>query len=295
MLRLHLLVVIWGFTAILGRLISIPPTEVVFYRTLLAALGLAFLLFRKKESILLQKGGIIRYLSIGILIAAHWILFFASARVANISVSLAGMATSSLWTSFLEPVILRRKIYFHEVILGMLVIGGLYMIFHFEFDHALGLSLGIGSAFLHALFSVLNSKYTKGHHHHLITFYEMTGACLAIAIFFPFYSLYIVQGPLELVPQANDWLWLLLLALVCTVYAYSQWVELMKRMTAFTTNLVVNLEPVYGIILAFIIFGETEKMAPGFYLGTSVILISVLLYPFVDKRLRKKQIASEWK
>ncbi len=290
MMRLHLLVVIWGFTAILGKLISIPSVEVVFYRTLFAAIGLYFILLYRKIDWYVPRKYLIRILGIGVLMAAHWIFFFAAARVSTVSICLAGMATTSLWTSFIEPILLKRRIYKHEVFLGLIIIFGLYVIFRFEFNHALGLTFGIISALLAATFSVLNSKISKQFNHKVITFYEMIGASISITLFFPIYSNLIMKEPLQLTLSTNDFLWLILLAGVCTVYAYSEWVELMKRMSAFTSNLVVNLEPVYGIVLAVIIFGDSEKMAPGFYLGTAIILFSVTIYPFLNRQLKRRKI-----
>jgi drug/metabolite transporter (DMT)-like permease len=290
-LHLHFLVFIWGFTAILGLLISIPAVEIVFYRTLIASIALWILLKYRRRNLALGQVEIIKIFTTGFLIAAHWILFFAAARVSTASVCLAGMATCSFWTSLLEPLLTRRKVKAFEVFLGLLVIAGLYIIFRFEFNHALGLGMAVVSAFLAALFTVINSKFTRRHNPYSITFYEMAGACIGIGLFFPIYlSFWAVNGKLQLVPQQLDWLYLLILALVCTVYAYSVSVELMKKISAFSVNLAVNLEPVYGIILALLIFGEREKMQPGFYFGTAIILLSVLSYPVINRIKRRKAL-----
>jgi drug/metabolite transporter (DMT)-like permease len=167
------------------------------------------------------------------------------------------------------------------MMLGGLTLVGLCVIFQFEFKYAWGLILGIVSAFLGALFTVLNAKWTHNYDHYAITFYEMIGAFAGIALFFPWYS-HQMQG-LQLIPTTSDWIYLLILALVCTVYAYSISVELMKRISAFAINLTVNLEPVYGIILAVIIFGDKERMTSGFYLGTAIILLAVLAHPVIRR------------
>lgn len=287
-LKLHFIVWIWGFTAILGLLITIPAVEIVFYRTLFAFIALGIMLHIQEKNFSLGHKEILKIFSTGFLIAAHWILFFAAARVSTASVCLAGMATCSLWTSFLEPAFNRRKINMVEVFLGLVVILGLYVIFRFEFDHALGLTMAVLSAFLSALFTVINGKLIKSHDHYMITFYEMIGACLGTALFFPIYVTYFSDGSLNLVPVGMDWLYLAILSLVCTVYAYSLSVELMKRLSAFVINLTVNLEPVYGIILAVLIFGEKEKMAGGFYLGTAIILAAVICYPLINRYRRRR-------
>lgn len=293
-LQLHFLVLIWGFTAILGVLITIPAVEIVFYRTLFAFIALGALLFIRKRNFNLGPTEIIKILGTGFLIAAHWILFFAAARVSTVSVTLAGIATCSIWTSFIEPLATNRKIKWFEVVIGGIVMLGLYIIFQFEFDHVLGLVMALVSAFLAALFTVINGKFTKRHHPYMITFYEMIGACLGTALFFPVYIKYFaVDGALHLVPTNMDWVYLTVLALICTVYAYSVSVELMQKMSAYVINLTVNMEPVYGIILAVIFFNEDEKMTTGFYWGTLVILLSVLVYPLINRYYKRKALRTD--
>lgn len=293
-LHLHFLVLIWGFTAILGLLITIPPVEVVFYRVLIAAFGLGILMYINKLPFGIGRTEILKLLLTGSLIAGHWILFFSSARVSNASVCLAGMATTSFWTSFLEPLVLKQKIKWYEVFLGLIVIVGLYIIFHFEFDHALGLLLALISAFLAALFTVINARFAPVYHHHTITFYEMVGACASIVLFFPFYKEFLAEGhQLNLGLSYSDLIYILILAIVCTVYAYSASIEIMKRISAFSVNLTVNLEPVYGIILAVLIFGDKEKMNLGFYYGAAIILLSVLAHPILNKYYHRKYLETD--
>lgn len=291
---LHLIVLIWGFTAILGVLIVMPPVEVVFYRTLLASFGLlALIYFRKKPFYFSRGGDYLITLGTGALIAAHWILFFLSARIANVSVCLAGMATCSLWTSFLEPISSGRKIKGFEVVLSIIAFVGIVIIFNVEFDHYIGLLVAMLSAFLAAVFTVINGRLTKRHDPFVITFYEMAGATLAIALFFPIYTNLDGVDGLSLSPTLADWIYLVILAMICTVYAYSYSVKLMKRLSAFSVNLSVNLEPVYGITLALIFFPDQEKMTPGFYLGTTLILLSVLIYPLLNRAHRRKALETD--
>ena len=292
-LMLHFVVLIWGFTAILGMLISIPTIEMVFYRTLLAAVGLALVFWWKKTKLRLPKKELAKILTTGAVISLHWLLFFGAARVSNISVCLAGLATASFWTAFIEPMVNKTKVKWYEVFLGLLIIVGLVVIFSFELDYWLGLVMSIGSALLGAIFMVINSRLTKRGHPYIITFYEMIGACVFTALVMLGYYAFYADVQLQLVPTAMDWLWLLILAGFCTVYAFSVSVELMKRLTAFAVNLTVNLEPVYGILLAVLIFGEKEKMTGGFYLGATIILLSVCMYPlfnYLYKRRKAKQL-----
>ncbi|GGF21027.1 DMT family transporter [Hymenobacter cavernae] len=289
-LRLHFIVLLWGFTAILGKLISLPPVELVFWRTLLASVGLAVLLMVRGQGWQMPLGSALRLLSVGVLVAIHWITFFLAARLSSVSVCLAGLATLALWASLLEPLLLWRRVRGYEVGLGLLTMVGLYLVSQAELDQLLGLSVAILSAGLSALFSVLNSKLVKQHSPLRLTFYEMMGACLAIVVFLPIYGRYFTAGAgLHLAPAPLDWLWLFVLAGACTVYAFSSSVELMKRLSAFVINLTINLEPVYGIGLAVLIFGQQEKMSGGFYLGIVVIFFSVLIHPVLDQWNQRRQ------
>jgi drug/metabolite transporter (DMT)-like permease len=291
--QLHFIVLLWGFTAALGVLSSLPKVELVWYRTGIASLGLAVLLYLRKTGFWPGGRPSVHMLATGIIIAAHWILFFVSAQISSISICLAGMATGSLWTAILEPILLRRSFKWVELVLGVLVISGLYLIYKVEFDQALGLTLAVVSAFLSSLFTVINSRLTPHHDHYLITFWEMVGANLSILLFFPLYvsveAFGATQG-LQLSWQGYDWLWIFLLAVVCTVYAYSISVELQRRLSAFTVNLTVNLEPVYGILIAVVLFQEHEKLSFEFFIGTAIILSAVLLYPVITRWEKRRQL-----
>jgi drug/metabolite transporter (DMT)-like permease len=290
--QLHFIILLWGFTAILGLLIKIPAFDLVFYRTLLASAGLIVIIFIGKFRFNVGRKDFLKLAGTGVLVAGHWILFFESARVSTASISLAGLSTISFWTSLLEPIMKKQKIQWLELLLGILVIFGLYLIFHFEFGFAVGMIMSLVSAFFGAVFTVINSKITHRHNEYVITFYEMVAASLTTALFIIIYSLFFLSDRhLFVLPSALDWFYLALLAFVCTVYPYSVSVELMKRISAFMMNLSVNLEPVYGIILAVIIFGEKEKMNSGFYMGTAVILLSVIIYPVLRRRQRKWKLA----
>jgi drug/metabolite transporter (DMT)-like permease len=255
-LMLHFIVGIWSITAILGLLITIPSIELVFYRTLIATAMLGLIFLWKKTSIRVSNAELVKIIVTGFIISIHWILFFWAARVSTASVALAGMATTSLWTAFLEPLINKKKVKAFEVFLGLLVISGLYVIFRFEFGYWLGLLMAIGSELMGALFSVINGRLTMRHSPYVLTFYEMLGACVFALLMLPVFAFFFAENGLQLIPAPMDWFWLLILSGVCTVYAFSVSVELMRRITAFAVNLTVNLEPVYGIILAVLIFGE---------------------------------------
>jgi drug/metabolite transporter (DMT)-like permease len=289
-LLLHFIVLIWGVTSILGLLISLPSLELVFYRTLLAAIGVAVLMGIRKESLRVAPMDLLKIIGVGVLISLHWIFFFWSAKVSTASVCLAGMATTSLWTSFLDPLINKKRIKPFEVALGLLVISGLLVIFQFENGYWLGLFMALAAAFLSALFSILNGRLTFRYSPYQITFYEMAAASMVALLFLPIYS-YIDGTAIQWTWKGLDWFWILILAGICTVYAFSVSVELMKRLSVFSINLTINLEPVYGILLAVLIFGEKEKMTQQFYLGTGIIFISVLIYPVLNYWQKKRKEA----
>jgi drug/metabolite transporter (DMT)-like permease len=283
--KLHFIVFLFGFTAILGKLVSLPSVEMVFYRTILAAGGMAVLIIITKGSFVLPtQKDFWKLILTGLIVALHWLTFFGSGRVSNPSVSLVGFATCSFWAALIEPIAKRKKIRPMEVGLGIAVLIGLYVIFSFDFHYVLGLLLGIASGLTAAIFSVINSKLVARISSYAITFYEMVAACFGIIIFFPFYKIYFSDGTLHLIPSKADWFYLLLLGWVCSVYAYSQMIDLSKKLSVFFIQLALNLEPVYGIGLALIIFGKQEVMGWNFYAGTAIILTAVALYPVLKRK-----------
>lgn len=288
--KLHFIVVLWGFTAILGKLISIPAVEMVFYRTLLAAIGMGAVMFFLKTSFKISSTDFRKVFFTGFIVAAHWLTFFISGRVSNASVSLVGFATASLWTALLEPLVKKQKIQSIEVGLGLMVIAGLYVIFAFDFEYPLGLLLGILSGLTMALFAVINSTFVSRIHPYTITFYEMMGACIGTALFFPIYTYYFsTDHQLNLIPSWIDWVYIAAMAWACSVYAYTVALDLMKKVSVFLISLTLNLEPVYGIIMAVIVFGGSEKMNSNFYIGTLIILGAVISYPLIKGRWASKK------
>ena len=292
---LHFIVLIWGFTAILGdkRLVSLNRLVLVFYRTLITSVALGLWFWWMKKSLKMPRTDVLKILGTGGIIAIHWLLFFGASRVSNISVCLVGLATTTLWTSLLEPLFYKRKFRAFQILLGLITFGGIFQVFRAEFHYANGFLLGMLSALAGAIFSIFNSKFVKKYDQFTITFYEMIGAFLSVTVFLSFYQV-VAQEPFVMQPMAWEWLWIMILSLVCTVYAYPMGVRLMKRFSVFTVNLTVNLEPVYGIVLAFLIFGEKEKMSPNFYFGAAIILLAVFSYPvlmYLSSQRKKKKLA----
>jgi drug/metabolite transporter (DMT)-like permease len=284
-IKLHFIVFLWGFTAVLGKLVSIPSVEMVFYRTLLAAAGMGVFILVAKGSFRVSGSDLIKIALTGIIVAIHWLTFFASGRLANPSTSLVGFATCSFWAALIEPIAKGKKIRLTEIGLGLTVILGLVIIFQGDFEYPLGLFLGIVSGLTAAIFSVINSKMVARVHAHTITFYEMVSACLAIALFFPVYkNAWAEGGQLQLTPLLIDWLWIAIMAWACSVYAYSVAINLTKKLSVFFIQLALNLEPVYGIALAILVFGKQEVMGANFYAGTVIILSAVLIYPWLKRK-----------
>ncbi|WP_018477229.1 DMT family transporter [Pontibacter roseus] len=284
-IELHFIVFLWGFTAILGKLITIPAVELVFLRTLIAAAALGAIMYKRGTPFWLGQANLFKIMGVGLMISAHWILFFTAARISSVSLCLVGMATCSLWTALLEPAFTSKKIKLHEILLALLILMGLYIIFQAEteFNNMLGIGLAVGSALLGAIFTIINARLAKKHPSTTITAYEMAGACIGTALFFPIYiELFAQGGTLNFSMNNMDWFYLLVLALVCTVYAYTASVRLMQKISAYTMNLTVNMEPVYGILLAWVIFNEDEQMTSNFYIGAVIILLSVFVHPVLD-------------
>lgn len=276
-LKLQIIIILWGFTAVLGDLITLSAPGLVLYRTAIATLVLGFWL-RRKLAISVKDGLIITVT--GFVIGGHWITFFLAVKVANVSICMAGIATLSLWTAILEPMMIRgRKFRAIDLFFGGIVAIGVAVIFQSEVHFGTGFLIALLSAILAAVFSILNSFHISKANHLVITTYEMAGAALFAGAF-----IHVTEPGTNLVPTPLDWLWLMLLAVFCTVVAFSQYVELLKRMPVFTINFANNLEPVYGILLAALILKDDENLHNGFYVGASIIVVSICLYPLARRK-----------
>ncbi len=288
-LHLHLIVFIWGFTAILGKLISIDAIPLVWYRMLLASIFIALYFVVRKKSFRLDRKAFIKFFLSGIIVALHWITFFKAIKISNVSVALVVMSTGALFTSFIEPFFFKRKIKPLEIFLGLIVVAGLYIIFSFESQYTMGIVYALISSFLGSLFAVLNGLFVKKHDASVISFYQLFFGSVFITIFL------LLQGSFTaefFVLTSLDWLWLVILSSICTAYAFIISVDVMKYVTPYTVMLTINLEPIYAIILALIIFGDNEKMSPKFYLGAFIVLFVVLLNGVLKNR---KGIAKKMK
>ncbi|WP_324069654.1 MAG: DMT family transporter [Flavobacterium sp.] len=272
-LHLHVIVFIWGFTAILGKLISLEALDLVWYRMLFASTIMTFVVLFNKEKIKVPFNVLIGFVVSGIIIAAHWLTFYQAIKVSNVSITLACLSTGAFFASILEPIFYKRKVIWYELLFGLIVVVGLGIIFNVETKYASGIYLAITSAFLSALFSVINGKYAKEYNPNIISLYELSSGVFFLSIYLFFAGSF---TPAFFSLSVNDLIWLFLLSSICTAYAFSASVKVMKFLSPFTVMLTINLEPIYGIILALLIFKDGEEMSPLFYVGALIILATVI-------------------
>jgi len=284
-LQLHLVVLAWGLTAILGKLIILAPVDLVVGRTALAALGFALLARFSRRSLRIPRTRMLGMLGVGAILGMHWILFFWSARLATASVCLAAMPTSMLWCSIIEPLIDgSRRWRPSELLVGVIMVGAVWLIYEVEFRYWLGFSVAIAAAVFAAFFATFSKQQVaKDTHWSVIGFFQMSGACLAALISRPFLE----KGLLPALPDASSAFWLLVLAMICTVAAYAGFMDVLRRVSVFTVNVIYNMEPVYGILLAALVFGRAEFMSGGFYVGAGIIIAVVLALPWMRRRVEK--------
>ena len=274
-LHLHLLVFIAGFTAVLGKLITIEAVSLVWYRMLIAAILMFIYIKITKIDIRITRKSLIKLSLAGIIIALHWITFFAAIDASNISITLAMFSTGAFFASFIEPIIYKRKIIWYEILFGIIVIIGVWIITQSEIKHIEGIILGISSAFLSSLFAVLNGKFLEEHSATKISFYEFISGVIFISIFIQLFGGGFSTEYFKI--SSSDFWYLFILASVCTAYAFIASVYVMKQISPYTVVLTYNLEPIYGIVIALIYFPDSEKMSPEFYYGAAIILSVVIL------------------
>lgn len=281
-LILHFTVLIWGFTGVLGELISVSAMHLVWYRVLIAAISLWVYFLIAKKPILVSKSQLIQYLAVGMLVGLHWVLFFHAIKISTVSVTLVTLSSVTLFTAILEPVINRKKISIADILIGLVIIFGIYLIFKFEFQYFWGIVYGLSCAFCASIFSIFNARMVKKGSPTSITFYEMIGAWIGVSM------IMLISGQFDeqMILSQSDLMYLLVLGVGCTAIAYVLGVAVMRELSAFTVALTTNMEPVYGIILALLIFGQKEAMSTGFYFGAIIVLVAVFIYPYLKTKLK---------
>lgn len=285
-MNLHLIVFIWGFTAVLGALITINADALVWYRMLIASVFLVFFILHKKKSFVVPPKEFVKLIFVGFLIAIHWIFFFKAIHISNVSITLAVFSLGAFFASLLEPLFYGRKVLWYEVFFGLVIIAGLGIILQVEMNYFAGMMYALVSVIVGVLFTLINGKLTEKHDSSVITFYEFLAGVVFISIYFLFENKFDANF---FILTANDWILLLILSSVCTAYAFTASVKVMRKLSPYTIMLTTSLEPVYGIILAYFILGDKEKMSFEFYVGALLIVLTVILNGVVKHYLEDKE------
>lgn len=290
-LQLHAAIILAGFTGILGKIIHLNEAWLVWYRMSLTAIMLLLILWFTKRFYFPSLRSVLQLLGIGAIISLHWVTFYGSIKYSNVSVSVTCLSSIGFFTSLIEPLIRKRRIDFMEVILGILAICGIYLIFNFYPEFKKGIIFGLISALLASIFPVLNKKMVNIYKPSLLNFYEMCGGVITLSLLLPLYLHFFPAS--YFLPTLSDWMWLIILAGVCTVFAFNLSLQALQKISAFTVNLSFNFEPVYSIIMAFIIFKENQFLGYGFYLGFALILLAVSLQMMRVMKDHNKKGSSE--
>ncbi|MEO7311336.1 MAG: DMT family transporter [Chitinophagaceae bacterium] len=274
LIKLHIAILLAGFTAILGKLISLTEASLVWWRLAITVVVMWGWMLAAKRVRVYPRKTIAQLLGIGAVVGLHWLCFFGSVKYSNVSIALVCFSSAGFFSAVMEPVIAQRKWVPAELLLGLISMAGIYVIFHFDAQYKTGILLGVAGAALSSIFSILNKRIIHQVDGVGLTAWEMLGALIILSGILPFYMHF---GSTTFLPVGWDWLWLCILAVICTVWAFMLQLQSLKFISAFTLNLSYNLEPVYGIILAFIFFKENEQLSSRFYIGVLLILVSILL------------------
>lgn len=272
---MHLAVLLWGFTGVLGKAINLTAPVLVWYRMLLTASFMAVILFYRKQWVPIAKKDMRQLALVGCLMALHWVGFYGSIKFSNASIALVCLSTASIFTSLLDPFVNKSKHDAFELLIGAIALSGVYLIYQFQQFYGLGILFGIIAAILSSVFTVLNKRIANKYPARTMVFYEMGTGWLFISLLMPLQFMY--DNTTVVLPSSMDWLWLVILSLCCTVWSQSLALNALKKISSFTATLSVNLEPVYGILLAFILFKENNELNSGFFWGMLLIIVSVIL------------------
>ena len=284
-LKLHIAILLAGLTGVLGRLITLDEGLLVLYRMGISSLAMFAIASLGRNLLMPARTDLLRLLGTGGIVALHWVLFYGSIKYANVSIALVCFSTVGFFTSILDPIITGRRWLIRELLLGCAVMLGIWLIFSFDAAFRTGILLGLVSSFLAALFTVLNKILLRHHTAESLTRWEMTGGWLLLTALLPFWLHWFPAS--RLVPTLSDLGWLLFLGLFCTVFAFRLSMDALKEISPFTVNLSYNLEPVYGILLAFVLFEENKYLGKGFLPGMLIILATVVIQTLLAWRERR--------
>lgn len=275
LIRLHLAVFLWGFTGVLGRLISLNEGWLVWWRLLITVVSLWIYFWWRGEIKRVDARGFFKIAAIGTILALHWLCFYGSIKYSNVSIALTCLSTSGLLSAIIEPLFFRKRINPGELMLGLFALVGIGIIYLSNLHFSAGIYVGLLAAVLTVTVSVLNKKVVAGYDPGAITLYQLTGGFLGLSLLMPAYHL-LFPTP-AIVPVQWDWLWLLVLSWICTIFTFILYIAALKKLSAFTINLTLTLEPVYGVLLAFMLFHENKSLSVNFYIGFLLILLAVIL------------------
>lgn len=280
-IQLHVSVLLFGLTAILGALITLPALILVWWRLLLSCLGLLFIVNPRQALAQMPRSYRWQFVVIGILVALHWISFFAAIKLANASVALVCLATAPLFTAILEPYVMQKKHSPMELIFGLLLVPGMALVVNgVSADYLVGIAVGLISALLVSIFLVMGKRIVDTADAATISFVELSSALIFLTLLLPLYF-YFSDAGMAFMPIGVDWLYLAILSFFCTSFAYYIAQQALKKLSAFSINLTTNLEPIYGILLAYWVLQEHRDLGLSFYYGVTIILSSVLLFPLI--------------
>ena len=285
-LQLHMAVFLAGFTGILGRLITVNEGLIVFYRLLLTSLTMWILFTMLKKITFIPWKQRLQVMGVGIIAALHWVTFYASIKYANVSVALVCFASIGFFTALFEPLILRKPVKWIELLLGLITLAGIYLIFHFDTQYKTGIIIGIISALLAALFPIFNREFLKTINVETMLAWQQTGGLLLLTALLPFYLQYYPNDPIF--PGWENLGWLLVLSWLCSVLAFQFSANALKKLSAFTVNLTFHREPVYGIMLAFLVWKENQYLSKWFFVGFGIIAIALVIHIFMLVRVEQK-------
>lgn len=285
-LQLHFAVFLAGFTGILGRLISLNEGMIVWYRLLFTAITmwLLFGLMKKIERIPLKD--ILKIAGVGFVAAMHWVTFYGSIKYANVSVALVCFAAIGFFTALFEPLLLGKRMNWVELLLGLITLSGIYIIFHFDTQYKTGILFGMVSAVLASLFPIWNREFLKRINVETMLSWQQTGGLVLLSAMLPIYWQYYPEK--QFFPDAESLAWLLMLSWFCSVLAFRLSANALKKLSAFTVNLTFNLEPVYGIILAFMVYRENEFLSKWFFVGFGIIALALIVHVIILIKIERK-------
>ena len=275
LIRLHIAVFLWGFTGVLGRTISLNEGWLVWWRMLITSVSLWLLFYFQKRIKKISFKGFLLIALIGTVLALHWLCFYGSIKYSNVSIALTCLSTSGLISAIIEPLFFKRRINWYELLMGLFALAGIALIYVTNLSYSTGIYVGLLAAVLTVLVSVLNKKYTVSYSPETITLYQLTGGFIGLSILMPFYNSLFPST--HTLPQHFDWVWLIILSWCCTILTFMLYIKSLKIVSAFTINLTLTLEPVYGIVLAFVIYHENKTLNNYFFPGFGLILLAVCL------------------